>query len=378
MTDDAGASRNPRPAAGGPITALHIDTQRGWRGGERQVLWLAEGLARAGHRSIIAARPGEPLAERAMSGGLRVVPLAPLFAMDPAAIGDLRRAIAAMSVDIVHAHTSHGVTLGALATIRSRAAFVVTRRVAIRPSAGPITRWKYRRASAVIAISEAAARGLVERGIPRERIEIIPSGVDLDRSIVPATPGILGVLGVPAGAPLVVQVGALEVQKDPLTFVRAIAAARRRVPRLHAIMVGSGRLQAAVESERTALGLESALHLAGYRSDADAILAAADVATLSSREEGLGTVLLDALALRRPVAATAGGGIPEIIEDGVSGLLAPVGDAEVLGREIARLLTDRALAARVAAAGRERVAAFSVARTVDRTAAVYERVLRSG
>jgi glycosyltransferase involved in cell wall biosynthesis len=363
-------------AAARPLTVLHVDTERGWRGGQRQALWLAEGLVRAGYRSIVAARPGEPLAERAAVVGLRVVPIAPFFAMDPLAVIALRRTIAAAHADVLHAHTSHAVALGALASLGSPVRLVLTRRVDYRLSANPITGWKYRRADGVIAISEAVKRALVESGVPRERIEIIPSGVDLDRSVAPATPATLAELGVPSGAPLVVQVAALVTHKDPLTFVRAIAAARRAVPALHAVMVGAGHLRGAVEAERAALGLDDSLHLAGYRTDADAILAAADVVTLSSEEEGLGTVLLDALAFGRPVAATAGGGIPEIVQDGVTGLLAPVGDAEALGAAIARLLSDRELAARLAAGGRERAMHFSIARTVERTAQVYERVVR--
>jgi glycosyltransferase involved in cell wall biosynthesis len=354
---------------------LHVDTERGWRGGERQALWLAQGLSRLGHRSIIVARPNAPLTIRAREEGVPVLPLAPLFELDPVAVLTLRLAIASRGVDIVHAHTSHAVALGALATTGGRARLVVTRRVDFQLSANPVTRWKYGRAAGMIAISDAVANALVASGIPRGRIEIIRSGVDLERPVAPASAKTLRELGVPDGAPLVVQVAALVGHKDPLTFVRAVAAARREVPALHAVMVGAGHLRAAVEAERESLGLGQVLHLAGYRTDADSILAAADVATLSSEEEGLGTVLLDALALGRPVAATAGGGIPEIIQDGLSGLLAPVRDGEALGQAIARLLVDRPLADRLAATGRARVAEFSIARTVERTAAVYGRVM---
>jgi L-malate glycosyltransferase len=98
---------------------------------------------------------------------------------------------------------------------------------------------------------------------------------------------------------------------------------------------------------------------------------------LSSREEGLGSVLLDALVLGKPIAATRAGGIPEVIEDGVSGLLADVGDPVALGNEIARLLTDRALGLRLGLGARARATEFSVERMTDRTLAVYASVLDS-
>jgi glycosyltransferase involved in cell wall biosynthesis len=172
-----------------------------------------------------------------------------------------------------------------------------------------------------------------------------------------------------------VQVAQLVGHKDPVTFVRAVAAARRRVPGLHALLVGEGPLRPQVEAAVAESGVGDALHLTGYRKDADSLLAAADVATLSSEEEGLGTVLLDAMSMGKPTAATAAGGIPEIVQDDVSGILAPVHDAEKLGGAIARLLTDRALAARLAAGARARAAEFSVQRTAERTLAVYRRVL---
>ena len=365
------------PSRTAMLTILHLDTERGWRGGERQALWLAEGVARAGHRSIVGARPREPLAERAAAAGLEVVPAAPASEVDPLAALRLRRTIGAAGVQIVHAHTGHAVALGALATLGTGARMVVTRRVdfPLRRNLG--TRLKFARASALIAISQAVAAAMTESGIDPARVEVIPSGVDLSRRFHPATTETLAALGVPAGAPLVVQVAQLVQHKDPLTFVAAVDAARRRVPALHALLVGDGALRGAVEAAVAARGLGGVVHLAGYRADADSLLAAASVATLSSEQEGLGTVLLDALSMGKPTVATRAGGIPEIIVDGVSGLLVPVADGEALGAAIARALTDDALAARLAAGARARAREFSVERTTERTIAVYERVLRS-
>lgn len=354
---------------------LHIDTERGWRGGERQALWLAQSLERRGHRSILAARPDEPLARRAREAGLEVMPSAPRFEADPVAVLALRRQVVHSRIDIVHAHTGHAVGLGALASLRTRAKLIVSRRVdfPLRRNFG--TRWKYGRAAAIVAISRAVADVLTRSGIGRERIVVIPDGVDMHRAITPAPAETIESLGVRAGAPLVVQVAQLVPHKDPLNFVRAIAAAHDRVPALQALLVGDGPLRADVAEAIRALNLESTLHATGYRQDADALLAAADVVVLSSREEGMGSVLLDALFLAKPVAATRAGGIPEVIADGKTGLLSPVGDASALGAQIASLLEDRPLAARLAASARARAEEFSIERLTDRTLAVYERVL---
>ena len=356
------------------LRVLHIDTERGWRGGERQALWLARELVGLGHVSIVAARRAEPLARRAASEGLPVVPCAPVGEFDVRVAWRLRRVIRAERVDIVHAHTAHAVSLGALATVGTRVPLVVSRRVdfALRRNAG--TRWKYGRAAVIIAISHAVADVLRRSGVSASRIVVVPDGTDLHRVVAPASAESLASRGV-RGRPLVVQVAQLVAHKDPLNIVRAVATARQRLPRMAGLLVGDGPLRSAVESEVKSLGLEGALQVVGYRPDADALLASADIACLSSREEGMGSVLLDALAFGVPVAATRAGGIPEVVEEGVTGLLAPAGSPGELADVIVRLATDEALRAKMSAAARARAADFSVAKMAERTLAVYARVL---
>jgi glycosyltransferase involved in cell wall biosynthesis len=354
---------------------LHVDTERGWRGGERQALWLAGELDRRGYGSIVAARRGEPLSTRAIEAGLSVVDCSPLSEIDPRAAWHLRRAIHHHRIDVVHAHTAHAVAVAGLGTLGTNVPLVVSRRVdfPLRTNAG--TRWKYGRASAVIAISHAVARVLATSGIAADRIVVVPDGVDVGRVVAPTTPEALASLGVSGHGPLIVQVAQLVGHKDPLTFVRAMARVLELVPDAHGLLVGDGPLRADVEREIRQLGLASNVHLAGYRTDADALLAAADVACLSSREEGMGSVLLDALAFGLPVAATRAGGIPEVIVDQACGLLADVENPVALGDAIVRLVRDDALRARVRANARPRANEFSVERMTDRTIAVYEGVL---
>jgi len=356
------------------INVLHVDTERGWRGGERQTLWLAAELARRGHISLVAARGGEPLAQRAAEAALDVVECNPRSEIDPFAAMKLRRVIAERQIEIVHAHTAHAVALAALATFGTAVPFVVSRRVDFRLRDNVGTRLKYRHAGKFIAVSRAVGVVLEQSGIARDRIAVVPDGVDVHRSREPASRDTLGALGVPNGAPLAVQVAQLVGHKDPLNFVKAVAHARERVPGLHALLVGDGPLRAAVEQEVGERGLGDVLHVAGYRTDADMLLAAADVAVLSSREEGMGSVLLDALVFGRPIAATRAGGIPEVVTP-ECGRLAPPEDPTALGDAIATILTEPALAARLGAAGRARAAQFSVERMTDRTFQVYQGVL---
>ena len=359
-----------------PLTVLHVNTQRGWRGGERQTLWLASALERLGHRSVVVARGGEELAKRAAAAGLQLIELSPRFEGDPLAAFALRKAARRLGADIVHAHAAHAVAVGALATIGAGGApLVVTRRMdtPLRANAG--TRWKYGRASAIIAISHAVARSLESSGIPPAVIRIVHSGVDLEREVAPASRAMLGGLSIPHDAPLVVQVGQLAGDKDPMTLVRAMSHVRQVLPAACALLVGDGPLRAEVERLIAELGLGEAVKLAGYRRDADSLLAAARVATLTSRREGLGSVLLDALAFGRPVVATRAGGIPDAVFDGETGFLVEAGDAPEFGAAIVRLLQDDDLWQRMSGASRERAREFGMDAIAVRTMDVYESVL---
>jgi glycosyltransferase involved in cell wall biosynthesis len=356
------------------IRVLHVDTERGWRGGERQTLWLAAEMAKRGHESVVAARQGEPLAARASAAGLSVVDCRPVSELDPRAAWRLRHEIVSRRIDVVHAHTAHAVAIGAMATLATGVPLVVARRVdfPLRGNAG--TRWKYGRAARIVSVSNAVANVLVAGGVARSRIDVVPDGVDLRRTVEPATAATLAACGVAPNHPLVVQVAQLVGHKDPLNFVRAMAYANRGSTKLQALLVGDGPLRPEVTDEIRRLSLVDVIHLTGFRDDADSLLAAASVACLSSREEGMGSVLLDAMAFGRPIAATIAGGIPEVVVDGESGLLAERENPEALGTAIARLANDRALADRLAEGGRRRVREFSVERMTDRTIAIYERV----
>ncbi len=357
---------------GRPLRILHLNTERGWRGGERQTFLIAQGLARAGHLSLVVARPGQPLSERSIEAGLETIPCSARSELDLAAARWLKRCVLAREVDVIHAHTAHAVALAALATRRTPVRTVITRRTEFGVRSNLFSRWKYRRADAIIAVSESVKRSLAAGGLDASRIEVIPDGVPLGRQVVAAS---REALGIPRDAPLAIMVGALTGEKDPSTFVRAVAVAHERVPALRALLVGSGPLREQLQHEVERLGIGDVLTLTGQRDDPDELMTAADVVVLSSTREGLGSVLLDAMAFGKPVAATAAGGIAETVVHDETGLLVAPGDSEALGDAIARIAGGRGLAGRLAAGALARAPRYSIDEVVSRTTAVYERVL---
>ncbi len=363
---------------GGPLRTVHVDTERVWGGGQRQVAWLAAGLARRGHPTWVAARLITPFAARLEGSGAGVVRCAPAAEWDPLAIARIRSVVKRTGAHLVVAHAAHAAALAALAAVGTGVPLVVTRRVAHPLGRSRLSRWKHHRAALIVAVSERVREALVADGVPAGRIRVVPSGVDLSRPAEPADAATLRALGLDPDRPLAVMVSALvPPHKDPVTFVRAVGEARRTRPDLQGLLVGGGPLEREARRAIAALGLSDVVRLAGDRDDADRLLAAASVAVLSSRDEGLGTVLLDAMLWGVPVVATAAGGVREVVRDGVDGLLAPPGDAAALGRNLAAVLADGGLRVRLSAAGRARVRAFSSERMVDRTLDAYRRAVYS-
>ncbi len=369
----------PLAAGGRPLTVMYVDLNTQWRGGQRQILWMAQGLRRHGGRPLLALRPHAVLAQRARAAGLEVVPIDPLIAeWGPMTVMRLRRTVAREGVQILHPQCGHSMALSALAALGTDTRVIFARRVTSPLRRGAATRSKYGGADRFIAECQGWVPALLDAGIDRGRVDVVYSGVDLARAVEPASRTTLAELGVPNG-PLVVMVGALTQMKDPLTFVRAVDVARRTVPLLQALLVGDGPLRSPVEALIRELGLGDTLHLAGFRSDADSLMCAAQVVVLSSdaSAEGIGGVVIDAISFGRPVAATAAGGVPEVIENERTGLLVPVRDAQALGQAIARLLTDRDLASRLVAAGLARSRDFAIENTVAGTIAVYQQLLET-
>jgi glycosyltransferase involved in cell wall biosynthesis len=163
-------------------------------------------------------------------------------------------------------------------------------------------------------------------------------------------------------------VAALTGHKDHATLLEAMALLHARLPGVRLVIAGDGELRGALEQKARALGLEGRVVFAGFRPDLDRLLPAFTVFCLSSHLEGLGTSLLDAMAFGLPVVATAAGGIPEAVEDGVSGRLVAPRDPRALADALAEALGDERRRAAWGAAGRRLyLERFTAQRMVEET-----------
>jgi glycosyltransferase involved in cell wall biosynthesis len=348
------------------VKVLHVDTAAGWRGGQNQVLLSALGMATRGHEVAVACRAGGILEGRAQSAGLDVFALPFRGDWSPSAAIGLARLARRIAPDVVHAHDPHALA----AALVVRAPRIASRRVDFAVK-GRASRWKYARCERVVAVSEAVAAVLHRDGIAPDRVRVVYEGVP-DRRPDPGGRAMLEALGVPMTSLVVGNVAALTDHKDHQTLLSAAALVVARLPAAYFVIVGEGELKDALHAQAVALGLLGRVIFTGFREDLDRLIPAFDVFCLSSKMEGLGTSLLDAMCFARPVVATAAGGIPEIVKDGGTGRVVPVQDPAALAAALVEVLLDPSGRERMGTAGRRRFEArFSADRMVEATLAVY-------
>lgn len=360
---------------GVPVRIVHVDSAAGWRGGQNQVLLAVAGMLARGHDVRVACRHGGELARRARARGLDVLELPFGGDLDPRALWALRRALRAFDADVVQLHDPHAVAAGVMATrgwVRAPA-LVATRRVDFHVK-GMLSQAKYRACKRIVAVSAAIVRVLQGDGLPSASLRLVYEGVP-DRPPQPGGRGALAALGVAADAAVVGNVAALSDHKDHATLLAAWPGVVACHPRARLVIVGDGELRTRLRADAARLGIADSVVFAGFRADLDALLPAFDVFCLSSHMEGLGTSLLDAMCFGRPIVATHAGGIPEAVEDGVTGRIVPVRDPVALGAALVDVLGHASRAAAWGAAGRARFERhFTDGRMVTESLAVYDEV----
>jgi len=344
---------------------VHLASGREWRGGQRQVWLLARELARLGVPQIVVTGHGGELARRIANEGIPLKTVPWTAGLDPRVlpglVAELRK-----TPSLVHAHDAHAVTLGGVAAMLARRPLIATRRVDFHLR----RRGYWARAARLIAISDAVARILEEDGIAPEHISVVHSGIAVDevRSTLPL--GIRARLGLAEDVPIAANVAALVGHKDHATLLRAAGRLREKLPSLHWVVAGEGVERQALERLRAELSLDRRVHLLGHLDEPARLIADASCFVMSSREEGLGTSVLEAMALGIPVASTTAGGLPEMLQDG-AGLMVPPGDPAALAAAVERLLCDRALAGDMVSKARQRVEQFTATRMAEAVRSVY-------
>jgi len=364
---------------------LHVQKAKGIGGSERHIIDLSAGLRAAG------ARPEILWMEEAGFGLDRLCDLCRAHHiptdririrghLDPTLPARLHRWIRRSHADVIHLHLIHATLHGAAAAGRST--LVATRH-------GPAPYQKSLGLRLAIRLADLRCRRVIVPsrwmrdhtgrvdGTPAEKLRIVRHGIDSAR-FVPTTEARATArrqLGIAEASLVVGSVARLHPSTDHATLLEAFAQLRAACPEAHLVLIGSGPLEGVLRQRVAALNLISAVHFLLERSDVPAMLAAFDVAAISSHREGFCLAALEAMAAGRPVVATRIGALPELVTDGREGLLVPAGDACAFARALIDLARDPVLRQRLGKAAALAARAYTIERMTRETAQIYREAV---
>jgi len=365
------------------MRVLHVINTVEIGGGGEHLLRLTPGLKGFGFDSQVVAGRDGPYAGRLRALG---IPVTVLGHMNAGSVPGLARAFLRMRSDLTHLHGSRSGLLGSLAGQLARSArlvytahaFSFKRHLPRTLHIGTVLaeRLICRLADAVICLSQEDARAAAGLGIRPRRLKVIPNGID--PAPFTTARGLRGKLGIDPGTAVIGMIGRLVEDKDPLTFVRAVAEVSRQLSDARFLLVGDGPLRGVVEREARNLGVGDRLMITGIRNDVPELLATLDVVVLTSRWEGLPLIVLEAMASGRPIVCSKIPTLAEIVQEGVTGRLVPPGDVAGFADAIVALCTNRTLRLSLGAAAHEYVArTFPLRRMIEQTADLYAEVLNA-
>ena len=344
-----------------PPRILHVDSGEDWRGGQRQLLLLARGLRDRGYEPLVVATPGSALVQRLRRAGLATSAVAMRGDWDPVAARRVRTLARTWNAEIVHAHDprAHAIALFALLD-RPHVPLVVTRRVS-QPPRG-IRRQYASRVARFLVPSRAVGDSLLAAGVAEDRVDVVHPGIP--KPVVhhrrdwraecgwPRDTVLCGVIGstAPPGADLLVDIAE-----------RLTTRARQRV---RLVLFGGST----TGPERIA-GVDAVR--VGFVDDIHPALAGVELLLHLTTADGLGTAVIDAMALGVPPVAFASPGVHDLIAPGHSGILIPNADVDEMAAAASRLVSSSSARRFLATRGPEQAARFTVDTMIDRVERAY-------
>lgn len=376
------------------LKIVHLNPTKTWRGGEQQTLYLAKYLQN--QKDIvqwIVGVPNSELEKKCNSLNLPYHRISIKGEFDIFSAYQLAKFIKKNQIQIVHCHTAKAHTIGLLAKKITKLkhynfALIVSRRVDFSLKKYKFkflnffSNYKYfsKDIDHYIAISQNVKNILLNDGISEDKISVIYSGIDLERFKTKITSAKKKELKQEFQIKEEVVIGniaALVDHKDHKTLLKAIALLNKEknLPKWKLILVGDGPLYHNLIKLASELQIQNKIHFAGFRKDIFQILQIFDIFVMSSKEEGLGTSLLDAMAYGLPIVATKGGGIPEIVKENQGGLLSPIRNAEELALNLKIALTNPEIRKKFSEFNLKFVKQFSYQNTGKQTLQLYYRLL---
>ncbi len=365
-----------------PLKILHIGSEFTWRGGENQIRYLIDGLIEKGIENHLAYPKGAEALNR-------FSPIIPTFAL-PSQVGfDPRNSLSLFfyclkhKFDLIHAHSSKAHSIAVwLRRLGIRSKVVVHRRIDKPPRDRIPTHIKYRskKVDHFVAVSHFIKDVMIDFGVDGNRISVIRSAVEdsVYSKICRSTErrALSEKFGIPEDHIWIGSAAALTHQKGHGDLFKSLVQLKKTHSNFTCLIAGEGELEEELLEQVRSLELEDCVRFVGFLNDVSGFLKAIDILAAPSRREGLGTILLDGLFAGCAIAATKVGGIPEIVEHGVSGLLSESGDHQALTDNLIELMESPDLREKLNAQGIEKISReFSLDEMVENNYSIYMKLL---
>jgi glycosyltransferase involved in cell wall biosynthesis len=359
------------------FTILHVETGRQLYGGPLQVLYLMRGLKARGYHNVLVCAQDAAIATAARDCADKIVPVRMGGDLDLGFISRLRAVLRESRPHIVHLHSRRGADiLGAIAARQERVPVVLSRRVD-NPEWSPIARVKYRLYDHVVTISRGIYNVLLAEGVPAHKMSCVLDAVDAERFAGAADRAWFErEFNLPAGVPTIGMVAQFIERKGHRYLLDAAPSILEQFPNARFLLFGKGPLHDDIGARVRQMGLTDRIALPGFRDDLERVLPCLTALAHPAEMEGLGVSLLQASAAGVPIVASAVGGIPEAVVDGVNGCLIPSRDAVALADKLIELLRDPARAKTMGQHGRALVREkFSIDAMTDGNLSVYRDLI---
>lgn len=362
------------------MKVLHISSEYTWRGGEQQIAYLIEELQKLGVDNFVACRKDSVFEKHCIDNQIEHLSLPFKSSYEIGSAIKIKKYCKNMEIDILHMHSSRGHTIGVISSLLgNKSKLVLSRRVDFPVKGNWLSKWKYNysKIKRIICVSEKIKEVMTPFIKDKKRLVVAHSGVDINRFKVNKNTGILHKeYQLEDDVKIVANISALADHKDYPTFINAVEEFKKiSDEKIKFFIVGEGNLRGEIEGLIEAKGLKDAIIMTGFRNDVAAIFPELDVFLITSKEEGLGTTVLDAFANNIPVVATAGGGIPEMVEHKNTGLLYGIGDYKGVANGVKTMLEDEKLAQRLVEEASEKLKSeFTKDQTAKKTLEVYKSI----
>ncbi len=360
---------------------LHIDTEKGWRGGQQQAVYLFEKMSENGYDTAMLCKKGYELEEYCYKKGLPHFAIRVRGELDIPAGYRISRICRKHNFNVLHLHTAHAMGLGLIAKFFMPSVILIgVRRVDFHIRSNYFSRRKYfsEKMNKIVCISKGIRNVLLQDGVDENKLVTIHSGVDLhkfDEVVVPAD--FRESLNIPADNVIVGTIAAFVGHKDYPNLIEAAEYVIRERKNVSFIAVGDGALKEQMEALINSKNLQKYFIFTGFRKDVGNFLKFFDIFVMASKLEGLGTSILDAQAQGLPVVGTNTGGIPEAVQNGINGVLVERQNSQALADGLIKLIDSPELRKQYGEEGMKTVEKFSRDYTYQKNLELYKTLVAS-